>query len=185
MRTSIEYNIEKNTIRPILTGVLQVDDGSMCQCDRWGSAQPTEVADIRVVAVTVAVSVHQRAAHAKLESSRVSWKSLRPNKLIKFTFCCFINISNQIKTRISIGEVDEEEGIYVSHLWIQILVSQITVPVHGVRILRIRNISKAKPARRTQKDKEYQMYAHSIQPQPSSVSYHMYLLQEMSLWIFN
>ena len=114
----------------------------MCQCDRWGSAQPTEVADIRVVAVMVAVSVHQRATHAKLESSRVSWKSLRPNKLIKFTFCCFINISNQIKTRISIGEVDEEEGIYVSHLWIQILVSQITVPVHGVRILRIRNISK-------------------------------------------
>ena len=40
---------------------------------------------------------------------------------------------------------------------------------------------KAKPARRTQRDKEYQLYAHSIQPQPSSVSYHMYLLQEMSL----
>ena len=73
--------------------------------------------------------------------------------------------------------MDVAEGIYVSHLWIQMLVSQITVPVHGVRILRIRNISKAKPARRTQKDKEYQMYAHSIQPQPSSVSYHMYLLQ--------
>ena len=70
--------ILQNTIRPNLTGVIQVDDGSVCQCGRWGSAaNPTEVAGIiRVVAVIWWLySVHlQRATHESLEILGVSEK---------------------------------------------------------------------------------------------------------------